>query len=89
MRIRKESLCNFEMAAYFEKLHKVTIGSPDETNTFDFMKVSIKRAISELWGLEGRTSNPYVVGHKRNQAFCKMPRLFTKSLGNSGIFPIA
>ena len=47
------------MAAYFEKLHKMTIGSPDETNNFDFMKVYIKWAISELWGLEGRTSKPY------------------------------
>ena len=47
------------MAAYIEELHKMTIGSPDETNTFDFMKVYIKWAISELWGLEGRTSKPY------------------------------
>ena len=31
----------------------------------------------------------YVVGNKRNQAFREMPRLFAKSLGNSGIFPIA
>ena len=47
------------MAAYFEKLHKMNIGSPDETNTFAFMNDFIKWAISELWGLEGRTSKPY------------------------------
>ena len=47
------------MASYFGKLHKMTIGSPDETNTFDFMKVFIKWATSELWGLECSTSKPY------------------------------
>ena len=47
------------MAAYFGKFNKMTIGSPDETNTFDFMKVYIKWAVYELWGLEGRTSKPY------------------------------
>ena len=30
------------MAAYFGKLQRMTIGSPDETNTFDFMEVFIK-----------------------------------------------
>ena len=47
------------MAAYFGKLHRMTVGSPDETNTFAFMNDFIKWAISELWGLEGRTSKPY------------------------------
>ena len=37
----------------------MTIDSPDETNTFDFMKVYIKWAVYELWDLEGRTSKPY------------------------------
>ena len=44
------------MARYFEKLHKMTIVSPDETNTFDFMNDFIKWATSESWGLDGRTS---------------------------------
>ena len=47
------------MAAYFEKLHKMNIGSSDETYTFVFMKEFIKWAISELFCLEGRTSMPY------------------------------
>ena len=35
------------------------IGSPDETNTFDFIKVFIKWATSELLGLECSTPKPY------------------------------